>query len=158
MEDEKILHHAKVHYILYFPGIFAMLASLAVAYSMPDIADFFVLVNEAREKAVAVGNFIAGSIFMGAVAMLLRAWLQVYSTELVVTNRRVLVKIGISTATTAEIDRERISSVVVTKPIMGRMLDYGWITILGYSGNITGLPLMAKPHDIQKYIYQKQPK
>ena len=88
--------------------------------------------------------------------MLLKAWLNIYSTEMIITSMRVLVKIGISTATTAEIDRTRISSVIVTKPLIGRLFDYGWITVLGYSGNITGLPVLAHPHEIQKHIYNKQ--
>lgn len=155
LPDEKILHHAKVHYILYFPGIFLMCLSVFLMYVMPGLVDFLITSYETAQNVMSVIKFLSVSLFMAGIAMVLRAWLKIYSTEMIITDRRILVKIGISTATTAEIDRGRISSVVVSKPIMGRILDYGWVTILGYSGNITGLPVLAKPHEIQKHIYQK---
>lgn len=154
LPQEQVLYRAKVHYILYLPGvIFLTLAWLTMAY-MPDIVWAVGVSHEAWETINGVFKFISISSFMAGTAMLLRAWLNIYSTEMLITDLRVLVKVGISTATTAEIDRNRISSVIVTKPLVGRMLDYGWITILGYSSNIGGLPVMARPHEIQKHIYQ----
>lgn len=153
LPEEKILHYAKVHYILYAPGVFLMALALALVYFLPDVFFAFNMSHDAFQTAMAITKFISITLFMGGIAMLLRAWLHIYSTEVVVTNMRVLVKIGISTATTAEIDRHRISSVIVTKPLMGRIFDYGWISILGYSGNISGLPVLTSPHEIQKHIY-----
>lgn len=154
LPQEQILYRAKVHYILYLPGvIFLALAWLTMAY-VPDIVWAVGVSHENWETINSVLKFISVSAFMAGTAMLLRAWLNIYSTEMLITDLRVLVKVGISTATTAEIDRNRISSVIVTKPLVGRILDYGWITILGYSSNIGGLPVMASPHEIQKHIYQ----
>lgn len=153
LPEEKILHYAKVHYILYAPGVFLMAAAMALIYYLPDVFLAFGMSHDSFGTAMGITKFISVSLFMAGIAMLLRAWLHIYSTEVVVTNMRVLVKVGISTATTAEIDRHRISSVIVTKPLMGRIFDYGWISILGYSGNISGLPVLTSPHEIQKHIY-----
>ena len=153
LPQEKILHHAKVHYILYAPGMLMMALALLCIYFVPDALWAIGLDYGTWKTANAVTKFVCVSLFMAGIAMLLRAWLNIYSTEVVVTNMRVLVKVGISTATTAELDRHRISSVVVTKTLMGRIFDYGWIRILGYSGNISGLPVLSRPHDIQKHIY-----
>lgn len=153
LPQEKILHHAKVHYILYAPGILLMALALSLVYFVPDILYAAGVSYDTWKTANSVTKFLCVSLFMGGIALLLRAWLCIYSTEVVVTNMRVLVKIGISTATTAELDRHRISSVVVTKPLLGRILDYGWISILGFSGTISGLPVLSHPHEIQKHIY-----
>lgn len=151
---EKILYHAKVHYILYAPGVLMMALSVLLIYYVPGLLwAMDVLSYSGWQTANTFTKFICVTLFMGGIAMLLRAWLHIYSTEMVVTNMRVLVKIGISTATTAELDRNRISSVIVTKPLLGRILDYGWISVLGFSGNISGLPVLAHPHEIQKHIY-----
>lgn len=130
-----------------------MALALLLIYFIPDALWSFGMSSDTWRTANNITKFVCVSLFMAGIAMLLRAWLHIYSTEVVVTNMRVLVKVGISSATTAEIDRQRISSVIVSKPFIGRILDYGWISILGYSGNISGLPALAKPHEIQKHIY-----
>lgn len=153
LPHEKVLHHAKVHYILYTPGILLMLGAILLIYLMPNMLLAMGVSHDAWRTMHGFIKFFSISLFMGGIAMLLRAWLSIYSTELIVTNKRVIVKVGVSTATTAEIDRNRISSVMVTKPFIGRILDYGWVSILGYSGNISGLPVLSRPHEIQKHIY-----
>lgn len=153
LPQEKILYHAKVHYVLYAPGVCLLIGSYLLMHYVPGIALSLNVSLDTWNIINGLTKFASISAFMAGIAMLLRAWLHIYSTEMVITTMRVLVKVGISTATTAEIDRNRISSVVVTKTLTGRMLDYGWIRILGYSGTISGLPVMAHPHEIQKYIY-----
>lgn len=153
LPKEKIQHYAKVHYILYAPGVLLLALALMLVYWVPDLAWHLGISHDTWRTVTSITKFISIALFMGGIALLLRAWLHIYSTEVVVTNMRVLVKVGISTATTAEIDRNRISSVVVTKPLLGRIFNYGWVSILGYSGNISGLPVLASPHEIQKHIY-----
>lgn len=156
LPDERILHHAKVHYILYAPGILTVLGGYAVLYLLPELLLASGVASDTRATAETFGTFIGATALMAGVAMLLRAWLRIYSTELLITDMRVLVKVGISAATTAEIDRNRISSVIITKPLLGRLLNYGWVSILGFSGDITGLPVVEKPHEIQKHIYARR--
>ncbi len=155
LPGEKILHHAKVHYVLYFPGFMMMAAAIGLMYFMPDFLNWMNAAPDTASTLTGLAKFLSITCFMAGIAFLLKAWLKIYSTELVITNRRILLKVGVSTATTAEIDRSRISSVIVHKTLLGRMLNYGWINIRGYSGNITGLPAMAKPHEIQKHIYHE---
>lgn len=150
------MYHAKVHYILYAPGVFLIIGSYLLMHFIPDLVWSLDVSFDTWAMVNGLIKFTSVTGFMAGIALLLRAWLHIYSTEMVITTMRVLVKVGISTATTAEIDRNRISSVIVTKSLTGRMLDYGWISILGYSGNISGLPVMAHPHEIQKHIYNTQ--
>lgn len=157
LPGEQVRHHAKVHYVLYVPGLLMIGFSYMLLYVVPDVLwDMGLVDYDAWSKTNNTLKFIGATLFMTGIAMVLRAWLRIYSTELLITDIRILVKIGISSATTAEIDRNRISSVVVTKPFWGRILNYGWVSILGFSGNITGLPVLANPHEIQKHIYSRQ--
>ena len=157
LPDEKITHYAQVHYVLYTPGVFMLLVAIFTIYLTPDIAAALQLAYSTQETVRSVTKFVSGGCFLAGIALLLRAWIDIYSTEVVVTNRRILVKVGISTATTAEIDRRRISSVIVTKPFFGRILNYGWVDIFGYSGDIKGLPVLTDPHALQKHIYNTAP-
>ena len=53
------------------------------------------------------------------------------STEMAITNRRVIAKFGFIWRKTFEIDRQKVESVKVDQSILGRILDYGTVTITG---------------------------
>ena len=56
------------------------------------------------------------------------------ATEMAVTNRRVVVKTGIAARTTIEMLLNKIESIEVNEPGMGRVLGYGSITLIGTGG------------------------
>lgn len=56
------------------------------------------------------------------------------ATEMAVTNRRVIVKTGLTERRTTEILLSRIESVVVDEPAMGRILGYGTVIVRGIGG------------------------
>jgi hypothetical protein len=74
------------------------------------------------------------------------------TTELVITNMRVIAKIGLFTITTLELDRRRIAGVSVYQTFMGRIMNYGYVFIEGFTASITGLPIMANPHLVEKFL------
>lgn len=97
-------------------------------------------------KIVALGIALWGfSLFMNALML-------IQTTELIVTDQRVIAKVGIMAATTVELDRRRISGVVVEQSVMGRIMGYGHVYIRGFTTSIGGLPIMVNPHLIEKYL------
>jgi uncharacterized membrane protein YdbT with pleckstrin-like domain len=65
---------------------------------------------------------------------LLVLWVIIRSTELAVTNKRILVKTGFISRNTIELNLSRIESIQVHQGLFGRMLDFGTIIISG-AGN-----------------------
>jgi uncharacterized membrane protein YdbT with pleckstrin-like domain len=59
----------------------------------------------------------------------MRAWFRRWTTETDVTNLRVVHKEGFITRKTFEISIDKVASVNVNQGIMGRILDYGDVTI-----------------------------
>jgi uncharacterized membrane protein YdbT with pleckstrin-like domain len=97
-------------------------------------------------KVTALGIALWGfSLFMNALML-------IQSTELLVTDQRVIAKVGIMSATTVELDRRRISGVVVEQSVMGRIMGYGHVHIQGFTTSIGGLPIMVNPHLIEKFV------
>jgi uncharacterized membrane protein YdbT with pleckstrin-like domain len=78
------------------------------------------------------------------VFLLARAWFNAWITEIAVTNRRVIYKRGFISRTTAEMQMDKIESVEVDQSILGRILDYGKVTVLG-TGIGTGLERITEP-------------
>ena len=60
--------------------------------------------------------------------------LQGYTDEFVVTDRRIIIKKGIISIYTLEMNLERVETVNVHQSILGRILGYGHITIIGTGG------------------------
>jgi uncharacterized membrane protein YdbT with pleckstrin-like domain len=56
------------------------------------------------------------------------------TTEMAVTNKRVIVKTGLAERRTTEILLSRIESVIVDEPVIGRILGYGTVIVRGTGG------------------------
>ncbi len=76
----------------------------------------------------------------------LRRW----SDEFVVTNKRVVVKIGILSRHTLEMNLNKIESVNVEQSLIGRILGYGTITIIGTGGTHESFPNIARATEFRK--------
>ena len=68
-----------------------------------------------------------------------------YADEFAVTNKRVIVKTGLISRRTLEMNLSKIESVNVDQSIMGRILGYGTITIIGTGGTRESFPKIAEP-------------
>lgn len=58
-------------------------------------------------------------------------FLKLYTTERVITNKRVIYKTGIISIRTEELKNNKIESVEIKQTILGRLLDYGTIEFSG---------------------------
>lgn len=70
-----------------------------------------------------------------AAALLLYAYLKIRSTEMGITNKRVIRKSGVIMRDTAEIRLSKVESVSVRQGFLGRIFGYGDVVIAGTGGN-----------------------
>ena len=68
------------------------------------------------------------------VVSFLYAWFIRWITEIAVTDRRVIYKRGFITRHTVEMNMDKVASVDVDQSILGRMLDYGTVHVIGTGG------------------------
>ena len=76
---------------------------------------------------------------------LIWAWIRVRSTEVAITNRRVIVKYGFVKRDTVEINLEKVEALKVEQGFMGRMLNYGTIVISGAGTSVAPIRDIADP-------------
>lgn len=62
------------------------------------------------------------------------AWLRRRSSEFAVTDRRIVLKVGVLTTRSVEMLHSKIESVAVNQTLAGRMLGYGSIVVTGSGG------------------------
>lgn len=76
--------------------------------------------------------------------------LERWSDEFVITNKRIICKTGIISRRTVEMNLNKIESVNVDQGIMGRMLGYGTITLIGTGGTRESFPDISNAVEFRK--------
>jgi uncharacterized membrane protein YdbT with pleckstrin-like domain len=133
--DETVVYLTRPHWLLYFPAILVFLAALAVLWVSAWFAGDLTLVARSTAAALAVVG----------IALWLHAFVKRATTELAVTNRRVIYKAGVVMRHTVEMNMDKIESVNVDQSILGRILDYGTVTMHGTGGGLEPFPNIASP-------------
>jgi uncharacterized membrane protein YdbT with pleckstrin-like domain len=77
--------------------------------------------------------------------LLIAAWINVRSTEIAVTNRRVIAKFGFIKRETVEINLDRVEALKVEQGFLGRILDFGTIYISGAGTSVAPIRDIADP-------------
>ena len=76
---------------------------------------------------------------------LIVAWVRVRSTEIAITNRRVIAKFGFIKRHTVEINLDKVEALKVEQGFWGRILNYGTIFISGAGTSVAPIPNIADP-------------
>jgi uncharacterized membrane protein YdbT with pleckstrin-like domain len=73
-----------------------------------------------------------------------------WQSEFVITNRRIIIKTGFISRKTVEMNLSKIESVNVDQSVVGRILRYGSITIIGTGGTRETFHNISKPIEFRK--------
>lgn len=87
---------------------------------------------------------------------LVMAWIRYKTTELAITNKRVIAKFGFISRETVEININKIESIQVNQSVMGRILDYGTLIIAGTGATHAPIPGISAPIQFRKAFMQAQ--
>ncbi|MGQ9496113.1 MAG: PH domain-containing protein [Thermoanaerobaculaceae bacterium] len=115
--DEQEIHRSRLHWIV-FAG--------PVVFSIPG----FMFLAGPKEVA-PLGFFFLGIALIWA----LFAVVSLKTSEFVVTNKRVFMKVGSVQRQSLEIFLKEIESIAVHQGILGRIFGYGSITVVGSGGS-----------------------
>ena len=133
---EKVLYSTNAHWIFYLPAIAAWLVAIVfLILSHLMVADTPTLLCLA----------LAGISAVVALYKMLTAWFHRWTTETDVTNLRVIHKTGFITRKTFEMSLDKVESVDVNQSILGRLLNYGDVTILGVGEGKQTIATIASP-------------
>jgi uncharacterized membrane protein YdbT with pleckstrin-like domain len=129
---EQVLHRATISlasYWLWFlvGGILLLAAVLSLSTHGPTLV-----------------MLILGALFVG------KPFLDRATTELVITNRRIIAKFGLISRRTIELNLPKIESIRVDQGLLGRMLDFGDIVVVGTGGSREPIPRISHPLEFRR--------
>jgi uncharacterized membrane protein YdbT with pleckstrin-like domain len=143
--NERIVYTTRLHWRIWARCVILLLVSIAFAVAARHFPD--------RRPEIALASWIvAGMFLLLALSAGLRAFLQRVTTELAITDRRVIYKTGLMRRHTLEMSLDKIDMVEVDQTILGRILGYGTIIVRGGGGSLESLRNVARPLAFRSHI------
>src|SRR6476619_6377661 len=133
---EKVLYSTNAHWIFYLPSIAAWIVALFL---------FLLSRQTTTESIVLLCLAAAAVVALVALYWTLSSWFHPGTTETDVTNMRVVHKTGFIKRRTFEMSLDKVESVDVNQSILGRMLNYGNVTIQGVGDGRRTITTITSP-------------
>lgn len=130
--NEQPLHHTTIHWMALMGSVVGAALSLIVIVPIAMLASW-------------KGYYWAWLLLLIPVGILLSAAVAVKTSELVITDRRVIIKVGFIRRHTFEMFISKIESVGVFQGMMGRIFNYGTVEIRGTGGSSESFATIAAP-------------
>jgi len=138
MPGEQIVYKAKLHWAMFIgPVVFTGLFILTMMIALISDVD-------------VCGSFVW--LFFGFMA-LINALITYYTTEFAVTDKRVIAKRGLVRRHSLELLLTKVESVGVDQPILGRLLNYGTITVVGTGGTKEKFKNIVDPMELRSQVH-----
>jgi uncharacterized membrane protein YdbT with pleckstrin-like domain len=99
-----------------------------------------------------IWRYTAYALALVAIFLLIQQWFQWWVTEIAVTDRRVIYKKALVRRQTNEMNMDKVESVQIDQSILGRMLDYGDVIILGTGEGFETLRTISSPIELRNSI------
>jgi uncharacterized membrane protein YdbT with pleckstrin-like domain len=128
---DAVTYEARLHWILFAPPLAFFAGGLGFAFFNP----------------IAAIAFLCLSI-VGVVG----AYWKLLTTRIVITHRRVIYRTGYIARRTVEMNKDKIESIDVNQSILGRLLDFGSITVKGTGGGIEAIPNVSAPFSLREHV------
>lgn len=138
---ERVVYETKLSWAMYIPGMLLLLAALV----------FFAITRMLFGPAIWTDII---SLILVAIALFLigQEWFERFTTEIAITDRRVIFKRGFIRRDTIEMSVEKVESVDVKQSLLGRLFDFGDITVHGTGTGLAPLRNIDSPLDFRSHI------
>jgi uncharacterized membrane protein YdbT with pleckstrin-like domain len=148
---ETLVYRTGVHWsVLFGPAVVAAIIAapgIAILAYRDDIASHGVPANVIIVAGMAL-IVLAGIILAYSV-------IKKDATEIAVTNRRVIIKTGMTSRRSLEIMIAKVESIGIDETMMGRMLGYGTVLIHGTGGTPEPFRKIAHPSEFRMAVQQQ---
>lgn len=153
VSGEVVIYQTRLHWI-------AMVGHIVVGCLLLVLPGMFLLYYavsqtgiESKNLHIMEGGGVALLVF-GLIAVLM-GMVRRNSTEMALTNRRVVIKTGVVGRKTIEMLLNKVESIEVSETVLGRMLGYGTIVVIGTGGTPEPFDQIAHPLEFRSRVQQQ---
>ena len=136
MSGEYIVHRSTLHWIIFSRPIFFILVAVLML---------------SNETTILFG----GLVFLIGLVDGVGRFVSYRASEFGVTNKRVLVKVGIIQRRSVETLLSKVEGIGVDQTIWGRMLGYGTIVVTGTGGTAKPFEQIREPLEFRRKVQEQ---
>jgi uncharacterized membrane protein YdbT with pleckstrin-like domain len=139
---ETVLYRTRLHWIAMISHFIAALVVAAAGSGL-----LFASFSKIHDKSGDSGQLAVFGLLLlvAAIVIVVVAFWKRSATEMAVTNKRVLVKVGLLSRRSTQIMLSKIESVHVDQSVVGRLFSFGTIVIRGVGGTPEPFVKIANP-------------
>jgi uncharacterized membrane protein YdbT with pleckstrin-like domain len=140
---ETVTYATSLHWLVYLRAILLVILTL-----------LFLIASAAVAEPIAALALKIIAALLGLLALVsgLDAVIRRSTTELAVTDRRVIYKTGIFQRHSMEMNRSKVETVGVDQSILGRILGYGTVMVRGTGGSFEPIRFIGDPLSFRSHI------
>ena len=152
IEGETVVYATGLHWIVLVRSFL-----LALLFGVPGVALLVLSTKQGSDSSQESTAMMVGGIVFVVVALvcLIAALIKRGATEMAVTDKRVIVKVGVASRRTFELLLQKVESIGVEESVMGRILGYGSVVIHGTGGSPEAFDRVAHPIEFRKQVQQQ---
>jgi uncharacterized membrane protein YdbT with pleckstrin-like domain len=136
LPGEVVTYRTRLHWKIFVGPALIALVMLALA----------LWALSANRRAVALAPLAVGVIVLFA------AWIRRRSSEFAVTNKRVIIKLGVMSTRSMELLLSKIEGITVTQSLTGRIFGFGEIVVTGSGGTQEPFDSIQSPLDFRQAV------
>ncbi len=137
--NETVLYFTRLSRIVYLKAVLVLLIGIGFAVWAAQGLD--------RDNPLYV---VAGLVFLVGLTLFLFAYIRRLSSEFAVTDKRVIIKVGLVSRRSIEILLTKVEAITVDQTLLGRIFGYGSITIIGTGGTHELFHLIGDPLEFRR--------
>ena len=156
---ETLLYRTRHHWLVlmgpFFGGLLLLvpgIALMAEAIATRDSAGLVVGSATISPKVMVVSGVV---LVAAAVIVFSYGVAKRNATEMAVTNRRVLIKTGMTSRRTLDLMLSRVESIGVEETAAGRVLGYGSVVVRGTGGTPEPFLMIAHPQEFRRAVQEQ---
>lgn len=144
LPGERVVYRARLHWIAFRWSIFLVILAVLIAIAGQLVSS--VPRNDAWKLWIPA--------VLAALALLfaIGPWIKLATSEFAVTDKRVLVKVGLVQRDSLETLLSKVEAIGVDQTLLGRMLGFGTITIVGTGGTRETFERIASPLEFRRQV------
>jgi uncharacterized membrane protein YdbT with pleckstrin-like domain len=153
IEGETLVYETGLHWVVLVRSIF-----LALCFGVPGVVLLVLYAENRGDQGSRTSTaMMAGGIILLVVAVIciIAGIVKRNATEMAVTNKRVIVKVGLATRKTFELLLQKVESIGVEESVIGRILGYGSVVVDGTGGSHELFDRVAHPIEFRKQVQQQ---
>lgn len=139
--NETVVYRTSLSWAMYIPGLVVVAAGLVVLVIAATTFGGSIWAYGVAIAVLAIGLYLLAA-----------EWFERWTTEIAITNRRIILKRGFIRRDTIEMSVEKVESVDVQQSLFGRLLDYGDIVVRGTGAGLAPLRKIDAPLAFRSHI------